>query len=230
MADALELMRLAWFSPAFPVGGYAYSHGIEAAAASGDIRDAGSLADWIEDILGLGSGRNDAILLAEAARRAGIADPAARLAALREIAELALALGLSAERRLETTQQGAAFHALIRAAFPHPDLPEADRVCSQGLAYPIAAGIAGGVHGQPPGPLVAAFLQAFASNLLAAGIRLAIIGQSEAQIRLAALMPLVRTLAGECVEAGPAGLGSMAFRVDLASLRHETLEPRLFRS
>jgi urease accessory protein len=220
MAD--EFQRLAWFSPAFPVGGYAYSHGIEKAVETGDVSDGESLAAWIGDILRLGTGRNDAILLGEAWRRCGESDPA-RLA---EIAELGAALGLSSERRLETLQQGAAFYGLIRSAWPHPDLPALEGP----LPYPVAVGVAGRIHGQPLVPLASAFLQGFASNLIAAGIRLAVIGQNAAQTRLAGLVPVIREVAVLAETASLDDLGGMTIRADLMSLRHETQVTRLFRS
>ncbi len=230
MADAAELQRLQWFSPAFPIGGYAYSHGIEAAQAAGAVRDEATLAAWIADILTLGAGRNDAILLAESWRRAGLAEPDARIAGLVALAELGIALSLSAERRLETAQQGAAFHALVGAAHPHPDLPPLAAFAPGGLPLPVAVGMAGRLHAQPLEGLLAGYLQAFAGNLVAAGIRLALIGQSAAQVRLAALRPVILAATQAGGAAGLADLGGMAFRVDLMSLMHETQESRLFRS
>jgi urease accessory protein len=227
MADEAEFQRLAWFSPAFPVGGYAYSHGIEKAVETGDVADPASLTAWIADIVRLGSGRNDAILLAEAWRQTGALTGEARLVALRSLAELGMALGLSRERRLETSQQGAAFQALITSAWPHPDLPILDDTA---LPYSVAVGVAGRVHGQPVLPLASAFLQAFAANLIAAGIRLGIIGQSHAQARLAELGPVIRQVAMAARNASLDDLGGMTFRADLMSLRHETQEARLFRS
>lgn len=227
MADPAEFQRLQWFSPAFPVGGYAYSHGIEKAVETGDVVDAETLTGWISDILRLGAGRSDAILLAEAWRRSGETQREVREARLRELAEFAFALGLSRERRLETAQQGAAFHALIRSAWPHDDLPDFGETP---LPYPVAAGVAGRVHHQPLVPLANAYLLSFASNLMAAGLRLAVIGQSAAQVRLARLMSVIGAVASQSAEAGLDDLGGMAFRSDMMSLRHETQETRLFRS
>lgn len=227
MTETAEFQRLQWFSPAFPVGGYAYSHGIEKAVETGDIHNSASLAEWISDVLSLGAGRSDAILLGEAWRRAGEASGEERLASLKELAEFGIALGLSSERRLETTQQGAAFYTLIRAAWPHDNLPV---LGDELLPYPVAVGIAGRVHGQLLLPLITGYLQAFAGNLIAAGLRLAVIGQSEAQVRMAALLPVIHAVAGEAEQAGLDDIGGMAFRSDLMSIRHETQQTRLFRS
>jgi len=64
MADgSADLLKLhAWLSPAYPVGAYTYSHGLEQAVSSGDVHDTASTQAWIIDVLELGSGRNDAIL------------------------------------------------------------------------------------------------------------------------------------------------------------------------
>lgn len=233
MADQAEFQRLHWFSPAFPVGGYAYSHGIEKAVETGDISIGLDLTGWIDGVLRFGAGRNDAILLGEAWRRAGKAtnggDGAApALPGLLALAELGMALGLSQERRLETAQQGAAFLALAVSSWPHPHWPEwPDGV---EIPYPVAVGLAGAIHAQPLEPLLAAYLQAFATNLIAAGIRLAVIGQNEAQRRLASLQPVISDLVEETRNAGLDDLGGMAIRGDLMSLRHETQTTRLFRS
>src|SRR3954452_21369019 len=97
------LHLLAWLSPAFPTGGFAYSHGLEWAVEAGDISDGDSLLAWLTDVLAHGSGRSDAILLRHAHRSA--ADPTG----LSGIAELALASTPSRERRDEALNQGRAF-------------------------------------------------------------------------------------------------------------------------
>ena len=43
------LPLLIWLSPAFPVGAFAYSHGLEAAVEAGDITNAATLQVWLEN-------------------------------------------------------------------------------------------------------------------------------------------------------------------------------------
>src|SRR5580698_1003019 len=83
-----ELALLLWLSPAFPVGAFAYSHGLEWAVESGDIKDAASLIVWLEALCDAGAPRNDAVLFAAAHRAAAIGD----WSRLAEINELAVAL------------------------------------------------------------------------------------------------------------------------------------------
>ena len=59
---------MAWLSPAYPIGAYSFSHGLEQAIESKTVSDKGSLFLWLCQILHFGSGRNDAILLANAYR------------------------------------------------------------------------------------------------------------------------------------------------------------------
>jgi urease accessory protein len=213
----IDTALFAWFSPAFPTGGFAYSHGIEAAVAEGRIIDERGLADWLADILAHGAGWSDAVLLS-LARRAG--DDAALL----DIADLAAALAPSRERAAETLGQGEAFLRAVRAGWPGvaPDaLP--DRI-----AYPVAAGAAAGGIGAPVATVVVAYLTGFAANLIAAGVRLGLCGQSGGVRILSGLGPLIAELALRAAEATEDDLGGCALASDIAAMRHETLHTRLF--
>ena len=56
-AKRAALYRLmTWLSPAFPVGAFSYSSGIEWAVEAGDIVDAASLRDWLAAMLADGTG------------------------------------------------------------------------------------------------------------------------------------------------------------------------------
>jgi urease accessory protein len=216
MQDQALLRLLAWLSPAFPTGAYAYSHGLEWAVECGDITDGDTLLGWLADVLTHGSGRNDAILLRHAYRVSSSG------AALGEIAELAAAIAPSRERRAETLDQGAAFLAAAAAWHP-PDLPSR-------AAYPVAVGAVAGRHGIAEDSTAAAYLQTFATNLISAAVRLVPLGQSTGLRVLAALEPVILQVAEACRTATLDDLGGCAFRSDLAAMRHETQYTRLFRS
>ncbi len=215
-----------WLSPAFPVGAFAYSHGLEWAVEAGDITDARSLQAWLADLLDFGAPRSDAILFSVAFRAAAAAD----WQALNEANALAVALAASAERRLETTAQGAAFLAASRAAWDCEPLRRLGQGSDGRVAYPIAVAAAASGHGMPLLASLEAFALAQAANLVSAALRLGAIGQTEGQKILAALLPRIRDLAHEARTAGLAGLGGCAFRSDIAAMRHETQYSRLFRS
>lgn len=220
MADGAHLPLAIWLSPAFPVGAFAYSHALEWAVECGDVSDAASLSLWIDDLLRLGSGRNDAILLAASHRVAHDA------AALQAINELALALAPSRERHLETSAQGAAFVTAIRAAWPCATMATLDGA----TAYPVALGAAAAGHGVPLAATLEHFLLAFTANLVSAVVRLGPIGQTDGQRVTAAALPAIRDTARFALHSTLEDLGSATLRADLASMQHETQYSRLFRS
>jgi urease accessory protein len=223
---APTLARLmTWLSPAFPVGSYSYSHGLEWAVEAGDVMDAAALGDWVADILVHGAGRTDVIFLAETWRAVASGDE--RL--LSETIELASAVAPSAERRLETLAQGAAFLAATGAVWPRAEL---ERLGAQGgdVAYPVAVGASAAAHGLPLVPTAQAFAQAFAANIVSAGVRLIPLGQTDGLRVLARLEPLIPHVVAAALAASLEDIGGAAIASDIASMRHETQYTRLFRS
>jgi urease accessory protein len=214
-----------WLSPAYPVGGFSYSHGLEWTVEAGKVRDAATLGDWLEDILRHGAGRSDAILLAEAWRAMTAADEGK----LAEVMELAAAFTPSAERRLETLAQGAAFLTATQAAWPVPTL---ERLTAQAtdIAYPVAVGACAAAHGLPLAATAQAFMQAVAANLVSAGVRLIPLGQTDGLRVLARLEPLIPPLVSGALSSSLNDIGGGAVMADIASMRHETQYTRLFRS
>jgi urease accessory protein len=225
--EAAALYRLmTWLSPAFPVGAFSYSSGIEWAVEAGDVTDAASLRDWLAAMLSEGSGFCDAVFLAQAHRAASAQDEAG----LREIAELAAAFVPSRERQLETSTQGRAFIEIARSAWACDGLDGMVAACGSSMVYPVAVGLVSAGHAVPLEPALHAFLHAVVSNWISAGARLVPLGQTDSQRILAGLEADVAATAKRALEASLDDLGSATFRADLASLRHETQYTRLFRS
>ena len=217
---------MVWLSPAYPVGGFSYSSGIEWAVEAGDIKDAASLRDWLGVMLAEGGGFCDAVLFAHAHRAIEQDDDKS----LRDVAELAAALAPSKERHLETTAQGNAFIEATAAAWPCAALDRLKQTWDGPVAYPVAVAVAAAGHAVARDPALAAFLQALAANWVSAGVRLIPLGQTDGQRALAALEPVVAHTAQRALAASLDDIGSAAFRADLASARHETQYTRLFRS
>lgn len=215
-----------WLSPAFPVGAFAYSHGLEWAAERGWVRDRSSLSEWLRDLIQRGSIRNDLIFLAEAWRSAKNAN----VTTLTDVNTLALALQPSAERHLETTAQGNAFLAAIRAAWPCAGLDAITHAIGADAAYPVAVGAVSAAQDLPCAETLRAFAVATVTNLASAAIRLSIIGQTDGQRTIAALLPDLEVCAAFAERATLDDLGGAVYRSDLASLAHETQYTRLFRS
>lgn len=218
--QAARLLRV-WLSPSFPVGGFAYSHGLETAIAHDQVDSRDALIDWLAALVTSGSLRNDIVLLA-AAWRQDASDT--------DINALALALQPSAERYLETAQQGTSFVATITTAWPCPDVSRLRAAVNGDVAYPVAVGVAARGHGVPLRDTAHAYALGFVQALVSAAIRLSLIGQTDGQRVIAALFPFIDQLADASPLLTRDDLGGACFSADLAALEHETLYTRLFRS
>lgn len=225
--EAGALFRLmTWLSPAYPVGAFSYSSGIEWAVEVGDIDNGNMLQRWLEAMLSHGSGLNDGIFFATTHRAVNGGDDAA----VAEIAGLAAAFVPSRERYYETTALGRAFIDVTMAAWPCPALTRLRQLWTGPLAYPVAVGAACAGHAIPLAPAAHAFLTAIAANWVSAGVRLIPLGHTESQRVLQALEVSIAAAARRVVAATLDDLGSATFRADLASAKHETQYTRLFRS
>jgi urease accessory protein len=225
--EGAALYRLmTWLSPAFPVGAFSYSSGIEWAVEAGDITDAASLQDWLSAMLSDGAGFCDGVFLAHVHRAASDGDDKA----LREVAELASAFAPSRERQLETTTQGKAFIEIARNAWSHEGMERLIGICDSLIVYPVAVGLVSAAHGVPLSATMHGFFHAVVSNWISAGARLVPLGQTDSQRVLAALEPVVVTTGHRAMAASLDDLGGATFRSDIASMRHETQYTRLFRS
>lgn len=211
-ADILTLSQ--WFSPAYPIGAFSYSHGLEWAVEAGDIKDASALEDWIRDVLRFGAGRNDALFLAASYLAQSPSE-------LMQIGTACRAFASSSERLCETDQQGAAF-CKITADVWGEDLTD--------LAYPVAVGHAAQLSELPLTLTSSLYLQAFASNLIGAAQRLIRLGQSDAQQMIKSLAPLSLEIAQETQTGDLAALSGTAFLSDISAMKHETQYSRMFQT
>ena len=189
------LLLAQWLSPSYPLGSFAYSHGLESAIAQGWVTDAASLQTWLEDVLGAGSGRT--------------------MAELGDVDLTGRAFATSHERRRESLHQGAAF-ARTTGAVWGDELPD--------LLFPVAVGWASARHNLPTTLATSMYLHAFASNIIMP------LGQTEGQAILNGLTSLCARIATDVQGAPLDDLFSNAFFSDIAAMRHETLQPRLFQS
>jgi urease accessory protein len=241
--DARQLLILLnWMSPAFPVGTFAYSHGLEQAIADGSVKNADGLKGWIEDVITRGSGWNDAVLFAQCWERDA-----------QELNDLALALPTSKERYLEATQLGRAFRVAAASFFDcHPracpgDPPisssghssngavghrnkSGDDKSGNDVAYPIAAGLACKRARVDQSYALLAFLQGFSNALISVGVRLIPLGQTQGLEVMRDLMPVIAATADRAGNASLEDFGSIVIASDIAAMKHETLSTRIFRT
>jgi len=210
MLHTAHMTLLQWLSPAFPTGAFAYSHGLEAEIAAGRVLDAADVEAWVGNVLRFGAGWQDAVLVAHALDD----DPAA-------LDDLARALAPCAERLQEGLEQGAALARMV-AGITGRALPP--------RMLPVAVGEAAAALDLPKPDVCAVYLQGVATNLVTIAIRHVPLGQTEGQVVLARLAPLIHDLASRAATAPLDALGGCALAGDLAAFRHETQGTRIFRT
>jgi urease accessory protein len=212
MTMTTDLLRLlTWFSPAFPTGAFGYSHGLETALREGRVRNADELRAWIEGLIERGSGWNDAVLFA-AAFRTSLEDR-------HELADLAVAMSPSLERRRESLDQGQAFLTAFRPW---------GQVAMDPAPYPVAAGGACALSNIDLPDALTAWLHGFAANLVAVAVRAMPMGQKDGVAVMAALEPTLTATAARAAASTLDDLGGCALASDICAMRHETLDGRLF--
>jgi len=226
MADPLYRL-LAWLSPAYPIGAFSYSHGVETAVEEGFIKDRASLVAWLESVLRQGTGAVDGALFVAAWRAAASED----WPAFDAIAERAAAWRGTMEMALESRQQGGSFLSITRTAWPHASLVAAHERLGGELALPVAVALAAAAHGIALEQALAGYLHAFTANLISAALRTVPLGQSDGQLALAALEGVVNATAQAAMLVTSLDeVGTATPLLDWCSIRHETQYTRLFRS
>lgn len=228
--SGVRLQRLmTWLSPAFPVGAFSYSHGLEAAVEAGMVTNREEMSSWIETIMLVGTGRVDGALFRAAHDAVTGDDEHGLLWAL----ERGDAMRPTRELGLESLSQGVAFAAAAARHWSSPHLARLATLAereSREIAYPVAVGVAAADHEIPLLSALEAYLHAFAANIVSAGVRAVPLGQSDGLHVLARLEPVVIETASAALTRPIEDLGSAAIMVDWASSVHETQYSRLFRS
>ncbi|MEO7222787.1 MAG: urease accessory protein UreF [Devosia sp.] len=220
MTDTAALQRLlTWLSPAFPVGTFAWSQGLETSIGDGRVSDAPTLKDWIGGSLSHGALKTDAILLAHAYRDEANAE------ALVELAELGLALTAASERHFETSLTGETFGIAARA-WPSDVFVRLPQPCP----YPVVVGAVAGAHQIGLNETLIGFLTASVHAQISVAVRLVPLGQTAGLQVMAGLEPAVAALARTAANASLDDIGGIAYASDIAQMHHETIGTRVFRS
>jgi urease accessory protein len=216
----LRLLHLA--SPALPVGAFAYSQGLEWAAAHGLTAEDQAL-DWIAGILEASLARVDVPLLArlraawERGDREALLHWSGVLRASRETAEL----------RAEEANTAGALARLLRDL----GIPEAGEwTAHPQRTYCLLLALAGARWDLPAPDLCRAYLWAWAENQVLAAIKTVPLGQTAGQRLLLALAERIEAAVDTGLSLGDADIGGAAPGQILASMHHETQGTRLFRS
>lgn len=224
-AVLLSLLQLA--SPGLPLGAYSYSEGLETLVEAGQIDDRTKLGNWLSDSLRLGAIRLEAAVMLRGLRATGAED----WDVLSYWNAWASAAKETEELREQSWQMGGALTRLLLAMQPEEkSITEAAKVCGNNCNLAIAFGIAAASWHIPAEAAILAYLQSWASNLIGAGVKLIPLGQTSGQKLLFSLQPVLTATAGEILCLADSDLATCNWGLSLASMNHETLYSRLFRS
>lgn len=204
--DRLRLTQI--LSPAFPIGSFAHSQGLESAIASGAVRDGVGMEAWVAAVISRGSGFADAVFLSMGRQ------PGADLAALADLYEAYIP---ASGRRLEAAELSRGFRALTDASAA--DLPYVLVVAKETASIQV-----------PEIEVLALYLQSLAMQLLSVAVRFMPMGQAEAQRILAALAPVIADAAQRASGAEEEALFTFTPGADIAAMAQEHMETRIFRS
>jgi len=216
----LALLQLV--SPTLPVGAYSYSEGIETLVQTGQIHNATTLEQWLIHELSYGTIRIEATVLGRVYQAAIDSDPAQIkfwnqwLSALRE----------TAETREQSWQMGWSLLRLLQELQPENQWLQDCEPCNFVTAFAVAA------MGWQIDRSIATlgYLQSWAANLVNAGQRLVPLGQTQGQRILLNLQPQLAHSSVVALQLTDDQLECCSWGASLASMQHETLYSRLFRS
>lgn len=218
---------MTWLSPAFPIGSYCYSHGLEAAVEAGYVSNEADLYAWIANLLLYGTGKNEAILF----NHSYTLTAKANWDELTKTIALLHALRPSQELWLESTHQGEAFLTAIKHVWPHPSLVELENGLQKVATKPplvLVVAFITALHYIDKETALAIYLHAFCANLVSAGVRLIPLGQTMGQRVLkqldAVVIDVMQKTAGLLID----DLSSATPMLDWLSMKHETQYTRIF--
>ncbi|MBD1898582.1 urease accessory protein UreF [Trichocoleus sp. DQ-A3] len=220
--NLLCLMQLV--SPALPVGAYSYSEGLETLVDAGVIENLQHLGHWLKQELGYGAIRLEAAVMLRGYRGAIAGDLEALsywnvwLSAAKETQEL----------QAQSWQMG---RSLIRLLLElQPQVRSMVDAIGSPCNYAIAFGIAAAHWQIDAASTLLGYLHSWATNLIAAGVKLIPLGQTAGQQLLLELQPILIQAAKEILGLEDDALSSCGWGLALASIAHETQYTRLFRS
>jgi urease accessory protein len=224
LTDSHLLCLLQLASPALPVGAYSYSEGLEALVENGTINDQVTLQHWLESELCYGAIRLEVAVMLRAYRSVKESDFKALcywnewLSAARETEEL----------RASSWQMGRSLIRLLTELQPQTKC-FADAVGNP-CNYAIAFGIAVAHWDINIRLALLGYLHSWATNLITSGVKLIPLGQTSGQKLLLLLQPLFTIAMEEVLSLEDDELSCCSWGLSLASMKHQTLYTRLFRS
>jgi urease accessory protein len=215
----------------FPVGAFAYSDGLESAAASGLLRDGRGLALWLDHYVDAAFEPCEGLALVQCARAAKRADWDAIRTVDDELTALKPSESVRGSSRAVGKRLLAAYRGLLSPAEAETFAPRAAALPERNA--PAAYGVVFAHRGVGPDAAALAFGYARLAGIVSAGMRTIALGQSEGQALLSAALDRLCGAAERVLRSDPLRpepLGSFAPMLDIQQMNHRYVYSRLFRS
>jgi urease accessory protein len=210
----------------FPIGGFGYSEGLEAATSAGRVTSAVDLRAWLDTCLDETIGQTDGPAVLQAWRAFHGQDSSALAGLDAELTALRPSSAARRSSRAMGTRLVATWHALYPEHDLAPRLALLGRARTTGMALPVAFGCVCAAAGVEERAAAEAFAYTRLASITSAAMRAMPIGQTDAHAQLAGVL----TRVPEVVDRMPRVVQSFTPAMDIASMAQQYLHSRLFRS
>ncbi len=204
--DPHQILQI-WFSSSFPIGSYAYSHGLEALIDEKKIENKDDVKEFLDALLFYGTLRNDYIFMKSIYK--GV-----------EINELILASASSKERQIEIIDMGNSFRKIMKDSWKL-SLPK-----NTSFIYCLAKA---GLHFNIKfDHLIKFYLQSFISNLINVCVKHIPMSQKDGQSLNVIYIDQIQEFLIDSYKLTLKDIGSTFFIGDIFAIKHENLDSRIY--
>ena len=204
--DPHQILQV-WFSSSFPIGSYAYSHGLEALIDDKKIKNKDDVKEFLDALLFYGTLRNDYIFIKSVYKG-------------EEINELILASASSKERQIEMIDMGNSFRKIMKDSW-ELSLPE-----NTSFIYCLAK--AGLYFDIKFDDLIKFYLQSFISNLINVCVKHIPMSQKDGQSLNVIFINQIQEFLTHSDKLTLKDIGTTFFIGDIFAIKHENLDSRIY--
>ena len=204
--DPHQILQV-WFSSSFPIGSYAYSHGLEALIDDKKIKNKDDVKEFLDALLFYGTLRNDYIFMKSTYKG-------------EEINQLILASASSKERQIEMIDMGNSFRKIMKDSW-ELSLPE-----NTSFIYCLAKA---GLHFDIKfDDLIKFYLQSFISNLINVCVKHIPMSQKDGQTLNVIYINQIQEFLTLSDKLTLKDIGTTFFIGDIFAIKHENLDSRIY--
>ena len=204
--DPLQILQI-WFSSSFPVGSYAYSHGLEALIDDDKIKNRDHVREYLEALLFYGSLRNDYIFLKSVYMG-------------EEINDLILASASSKERHTEMIDMGNSFRKIMKDSW--------ELVLEENTSFVYCISKAALHFNIKFDDLIKFYLQSYISNLINVCVKHIPMSQKDGQILNVNFIDQIQKFLDQSYQLTLKDIGTSFFIGDIFAIKHENLASRIY--